>query len=187
MMVMYDATRRNEEFDVLDKLRLSGPLPRQLEQRHQKLRREQLFKAGLVADDYPPPSTSRLENVDMTVTDWVRPKWTSADATVRRSLRAIAEALGIPLPLVRTRSIPMPRTLKSKADVPIGPPTRRTDSEQHTNHGEPAPLDSLAGMDPQSRNDPPAWHDDDAPEWEPSESLTEALHDALDPDDRGWY
>lgn len=178
--------QRREEFDALDELRKHGPLPRELEERHQRLRRQQFFKAGLECDRYPPSSSQALVP-DMNVADWLRARWTSADATVRRSLRAIADALGIPLPLVRTRQVPMPRTLKSKADVPIGPPTRRTESTRHTSHAEQDALDSLAGMDPEFRNDVPQWSDDAADGWTPSESLTEALHDALDPEDRGWH
>ena len=170
--------QRNEEFDVLDKLRKSGPLPHQLEQRHQRLRRQSFFKAGLQCDDYP-PSTSRLESADMTTADWLKERWSSADDAVRRSLRLLAEALGIPLPLRRTRPIIL-------FDGKDSSPTRRSEFTRHTSHAEQDALDSLAGMDPEFRVDGPQWHDDDADGWTPSESLTEALHDALDPDDRGW-
>ena len=167
---------RRDEFDILDKLRLTGPLPSPLEERHQKLRREQLFRAGLKADHYPPPSSQALVPADMAVAEWLRAKWASADKTVRHSLRLLADALGIPLPLRRTR--------------PIGDkgssPARRTDSTQHTSHGEPALSDTLAKKYGLDYHDPPEWDDELADGWEPSESLTDALHDALDPEDRGW-
>ena len=164
---------RREEFAVLDKLRMTGPRPHQLEDRHQKLRREQLFKAGLKADHYPPPSTSRLENADMTVADWLKARWTSADASVRHSLRLLADALNIPLPLRRTRHVA----------VQDSGSTRRTESTQQPTHVEQAPQDRSSEIEPEFRYDGPQWHDDDADGWEPCKSL----HDAMHPEDRGWY
>ena len=163
---------RRDEFAVLDKLRLTGPLPDPLEARHQKLRREQFFRAGLQADNYPPSTSSRLENTDMTVTDWLQERWSSADEAVRHSLRQLADALGIPLPLRRTQPI---RAKDSS-------PARRSELPLQPNqHGEPA----LSEIPLQFRFDDPPASDDDG--WEPSESLTDALHDALHPEDRGWY
>ncbi len=171
--------RRDEfdEFDVLDELRKHGPLPRELEQHHQKMRRQQLFKAGLKADHYPPPSSSSLVDAEMSVGDWLRAKWASADETVRHSLRLLADKLGIPLPLRRTRGNP----------AQDSSPTRRTDADQHTTNDESAPLESPAEKEGRDYYDPPASDDDDADGWTPVESLTEALHDALDPEDRGWF
>ena len=168
-------TRRSEEFDLLDKLRQTGPLPHPLEERHQHLRRQQFFSAGLKCERYPPSTSSRL-NPDMAVADWVRARWSSADEAVRHSLRLLADALGIDVPLTRTRRIP--------AQDPTQ--VRRTKPALHTSHGEPALLEDLAGMgmDPQVRRDPPAWHDDDAEGWEPVESLRDAFRSD---DDRGWY
>ena len=169
-------TRRSEEFDLLDKLRLTGPLPRPLEERHQHLRRQQFFRAGLKCERYPPSSPSRL-NPDMAVADWVRARWSSADEAVRSRLRLLADALGISLPLIRTRRI-------ARLDVANSSPTRRTKPALHTSHGEPAPLDDLAEQYGLDYQDPPAWDDERADGWEPVESL----HDALHPDDdRGWY
>ncbi|MCH9025788.1 MAG: hypothetical protein IIA05_01580 [Proteobacteria bacterium] len=167
--------RRSEEFDVLDQLRQTGALPRPLEERYQKLRRQQFFSAGLKCDRYLPSSPSRL-NPDMSISDWLRAKWTSTDETVRHSLRLLADALGIDVPLIRTRRIP-PQDSS---------PTRRTRPARHTSHGEPAPLDSLAGMgmDPEFRyHDGPQWDDELAEGWEPVESL----RDAFRSDDSEWY
>ena len=166
---------RKEEFVLLDKLRVSGPLPLELEERYQKLRRQQFFKAGLMCDRYLPSLPSRLENADMTIADWLRERWASADATVRHSLRLLADALGIPLPLRRTQ----PVAAKDPAD------TRRTEPTRHPNHGEPTPAEGPAEIPPEFRLDGRQWHDDDG--WTPSESMTEALRDALDPEERGWY
>ena len=167
--------RRSQEFDLLDKLRQTGPLPHPLEERHQHLRRQQFFSAGLKCERYPPSTSSRL-NPDMAVADWVRARWSSADEAVRHSLRLLADALGIPLPLRRTR--------------PIGgkdsSPTRRTKPALHTSHGEPAPLDDLAERYGLDYHDPPACDDERADGWQSVESVTEALHDALYPEDRGW-
>ena len=167
---------RKEEFDVLDKLRVSGPLPHQLEARHQKLRRQQFFHAGLECDRYLPSLPSRLVPADMTIADWLRERWSSADKTVRHSLRLLADALNIPLPLRRTQAVPA----KDPAD------TRRSESTRHPNHGEPAPSESLPEVPAEFQPDGRQWSDDDADGWTPSESLTEALHDALAPEDRGW-
>ena len=168
-------TRRSEEFDLLDKLRQTGPLPHPLEERHQHLRRQQFFSAGLKCERYPPSTSSRL-NPDMAVADWVRARWSSADEAVRHSLRLLADALGIDVPLTRTRRIP--------AQDPTQ--VRRTKPALHTSHGEPAPLDALAGMG-MDYHDPPACDDERADGWQSSESLIDALHDALYPADRGWY
>ena len=168
---------RREEFEVLDKLRKTGALPQQLEQRHQLLRRQQLFAAGLEAGEYPPPATSSLEDPDMSVSDWLRERWTSADEAVRHSLRLLADALGIPLPLTR-RTQPVPAQDSS--------PARRTKFPQ-----QPYVEQDLAEMGPAEAaepeeagyHDPPEWHDDDADGWQPCTSL----HDALHPEDRSWY
>ena len=164
---------RRDEYDILDKLRLTGPLPDPLEARHQKLRREQFFRAGLRADRYPPSSPSRL-NPDMAVADWVRARWSSADEAVRHSLRLLADALGIPLPLRRTRRIPAQDPTQA----------RRTKPALHTSHGEPAPLDDLAERYGLDYHDPPEWDDERADGWEPVESLRDAFRSD---DGRGWY
>lgn len=163
---------RREEFDLLDELRKHGPLPHQLEQRHQRLRRQQFFKAGLLCDHYPPSSPSRLIP-DMTVADWLRARWSSADASVRHSLRLLAEALGIPLPLARTQ----PPTAKDSR------PARRTKIAPQPYVEHNPLLADPAGRKEPGCNAPPEWHDDDADGWTPCASL----HDALHPDDRGWY
>ena len=167
---------RRDEFVLLDKLRVSGPLPLELEQRHQQLRRQEFFQAGLVCDRYLPSLPSRLENTDMTVSDWLRHKWASADKTVRHSLRLLADALNIPLPLRRTQAV----AAKDPAD------TRRTESTRHPNDEESAPAGSLPEIPAEFRVDGRQWHDDDADGWEPCTSLHDALHDALYPEDRGW-
>ena len=165
---------RKEEYDILDELRKTGALPLELEQRHQKLRREQFFKAGLQADNYPPSTSSRLENTDMTISDWLQERWSSADSRVRQSLQVLADALSIDIPLTRTPPIP------PKDSSPI----RRTTYAPQPNV-EQDTLDDLSrlGMDPEFRRDPPEWHDELSEGWEPAESL----HDALHPEDRGWH
>ena len=166
---------QREEFAILDELRTSGPLPDQLEARHQKLRRQQLFAAGLKAHQYPPPATLRLEDSDMTVTDWLRERWSSADEPVRNALRLLAEALSIPLPLIRTKAILAKPT----------PVIRRSESTRHTNqHGEPALSDTLVKKYGLDYHDPPEWDDELADGWEPVESLRDAFRSD---DGRGWY
>ena len=162
--------RRSEEFAVLDELRKTGPLPWELEERYQKLRRGQFFKAGLMCDRYLPSSPSRL-NPEMSVADWLKARWTSADATVRHSLRLLADTLGIPLPLTRTQP-----TIPAKDSSPA----QRSESGQQPNPPRPRPTDRPAEP---GYHDPPEWDDDHADGWEPCTSL----HDALHPEDRGWY
>ncbi len=118
----------------------------------------------------------------MTIADWLKDKWTTADEAVRKALLLLADKLGIDIPLTRN----------SKVGVPIGPPIRRTKFDQHTSQGESAdPVEAdLAGMgmDPQFRRGPPEWHDELSDGWTSSESVHDALHYALHPDrDRGWY
>ena len=159
---------RREEFDVLDELRKTGALPRPLEERYQKLRRQQFFRAGLKCERYLPSSPSRL-NPDMSVADWVRAKWTTTDEAVRHSLRLLADALGIPLPLRRSRPVPAQGSS----------PARRTRRDQQPNqHGDP----TLSEIPLQFRYDDPPASDDDG--WTPCESLRDAFRSD---DDRGWY
>ena len=165
---------RRDEYDVLDELRKTGALSHQLEDRHQKLRREQFFKAGLQADHYPPSTSSHLAPVDMTVTEWLKDKWISADASVRHSLQVLADALGIPLPLRRTLPIPAKPTTQ----------VRRTRSARQPNV-EQDPPESPAEEKERGYHDPPEWDDNDADGWTPSESLYDALHP--DNDRGGWY
>ena len=162
---------RHEEFDVLDKLRKTGALPQQLEQRHQLLRRQQLFAAGLKANDYPPPSTSSLEDSDMTIADWLKDKWASADEAVRHSLRLLADALGIPLPLRRTQPVP----------AQDSSPARRT--KFPLPYVEQDSLDTLSDLPAEFRVDGRQWSDDDADGWQPVESWRDAFRSD---DDRGW-
>ena len=168
---------RRDEFDALDELRKTGALPRQLEARHQKLRRQQLFAAGLKAGEYPPPATSsRLEDSDMTVTDWLRERWTSADEAVRHSLRLLADALGIPLPLRRTQPVPAQDSSPARrTKFPLQPYVEQDLAEMGPAEAEEP---EEAGY-----HDPPEWHDDDAEGWQPCSSL----HDALRSDDSEWY
>ena len=165
---------RRDEFDVLDKLRKTGPLPRQLEAQHQLLRRQQLFAAGLKAGEYPPPAISSLEDPDMSVSDWLRERWTSADEAVRHSLRLLADALGIPLPLTR-RTQP----ISPKDSLPL----RRTTYAPQPYVGQTLAAAEAAEPEEAGYHDPPEWHDDDADGWQPCNSL----HDALHPNDHGWY
>ena len=161
--------RRCDEFDVLDELRKTGPLPRELEQRYQKLRRQQFFKAGLKCDRYLPSSPSRLVPADMAVGDWLRARWSSADEAVRHSLRLLADALGIPLPLRRTQPI---------GGQDSGSTRRTRPARQPNQHGDP----TLSEIPLQFRYDDPPASDDDG--WTPCESLRDAFRSD---DDRGWY
>ena len=130
--------QRRDEFDALDELRKTGPLPRELEERHQRLRRQQFFKAGLMCDRYLPSLPSRLVPAEMSAGEWLRAKWASADATVRHSLRAIADSLGVPLPLRRTRHVAGQDSSGSQ----------RSETDQQPNHGESARSEERQLIDP---------------------------------------
>lgn len=166
---------RRDEFAVLDELRKTGPLPLELEQRHQKLRRQEFYKAGLVCDRYPPPSDSRLVPADMTIADWLRAKWVGADTVVRNALQALAERIGVPIPMSRTRIHQVP--------AQDSPQARRTKFARQP-YVEQDTLPSLTERKQRGYHDPPEWDDDDADGWQPCTSLHDALYP---PKDRGWY
>lgn len=111
----------------------------------------------------------------MSFADWLKFKWRSADASVRNSLRTVAEALRVSVPLTRTR--------KSSVGGKDSPPTRRTRPELQPNRDDSEPLENPAEKEEPEYDDGPAWSDDDSPDWTPCDSLYDALH----PDDRGWY
>lgn len=163
----------SDEFDVLDTLSKTGPLPSDIEERYLQLRRQRSFEAGLMCDRRFPVSPSRM-NANMSFTDWLKVKWSTADSSVKKALRAVASTVGA--------SIPMSRTRDSAIDVSDSSPTRRTAIEHHPNQAEARRKESTAENEPENY-DGPQWHDDDAPEWEPCETLQEALH----PEDRGWF
>ena len=111
---------------------------------------------------------------DASFAEWLRFKWRSADTSVRHTLRTVAEALGVSVPLSRTRN--------SSVGVPDSSPARRTESGQHPNHGESEPAEVPAEADPEDHCDGPQWSDDDALVWEPCESLHDAFRSDVD-----WY
>ena len=109
----------------------------------------------------------------MTIADWLRARWSSADKTVRHSLRLLADALGIDVPLTRTRRIP-PQDSR---------PTRRTKFALQP-YVEQNTLDTLAKKYGLDYHDLPAWDDELAEGWEPVESLRDAFGSD---DDSEWY
>lgn len=113
---------------------------------------------------------------DMTVGDWLRIRWASADATVRHSLRTLATSLGVALPMTRRRQVGG----KDSSSA------RRSESELQANAGRDDGTGMPAEREPKQltdHDDGPQWHDDHAPGWEPCTTL----HDALHPENRGWY
>jgi hypothetical protein len=162
----------------LVKLRDEGPFPYEAQDLYDRLRAraEADVKATRKAAPKVTPSPADVAP-DTSMAGWLKAHWSSADETVRHSLRVLADKLGIPLPLRRTRRNPAQDSGS----------TRRTDADQHTTNDVSAPSGSPAEPKERDYYDPPASDDELADGWEPSESLTEALHDALDPEDRGWY
>ena len=163
-----------DEFDALGSLLKSGPLPYDLQDRYEQLHRLQLLEGGAERGREFPTSKSEIDP-DMSLTDWLKAKWSTADSSVRNALKAVASTVGVSIPLSRTRD--------SSVGVSDSRPSQRTDSDRHLTRDESEPLDKPAEVDPEYRYDGPQWSDDDAPEWEPVESL----HDALHSEDRGWY
>ncbi len=114
----------------------------------------------------------------MSFADWLKFTWRSADEAVRHTLRTVAEALGVPVPLSRTRTHPVAAAKDSSRAI-------RTESEQQPNRPRPRPAEIPAeAEEPEEAgyHDPPEWHDEHADGWTPCESL----HDALHSEDRGW-
>ena len=168
----YHATLRG-----LMKLRHQGPFPLEAQDLYDRLRARASadVKAARKAVPKVTPSPADLAP-DTSMAGWLKARWASADEAVRHSLRAIANAVGIDVPLARTRHVA----------VQDSSPARRTESTRHPNDEESAPSEGPAGRKQRGYHDPPQW-DDDADGWTPSESLTEALRDALHPEERGWY
>ena len=167
----YHATLRG-----LMKLRHQGPFPLEAQDLYDRLRARASadVKAARKAVPKVTPSPADLAP-DTSMAGWLKARWASADEAVRHSLRAIANAVGIDVPLARTR----PVGGKEASDI------RRSEFTRHPNHGEPTPTERPAETESEQavHDDGPQWHDDDAEGWEPCTSL----HDALRSEDRGWY
>lgn len=165
----------DNELEVLIALADLGTLPpdAQLLYADIQTRAETSMKTTLVL---PAPDNVTIPP-DTSFAGILRIRWQNADASVRRVLRTVANALGIDVPLTRTQPVP----------AKDSPPTRRTKFELQPNHGVPARLASPSERQQPGYHDPPEYDDELADGWVSSESLTDALHDALDPADRGWY
>lgn len=160
----------------LIRLRNEGPFPFEAQDLydHLHVRAEADVKAARKAATKAIPSPVDVP-ADMSVAGWLRAKWNSADEVVRNALQAVANVVGV--------SVPMSRTRKSSEGGRDSPSTRRAEVGLQPNRDDFEPLEIPAEIDPEDRYDGPQWSDDDALDWEPCNSL----HDALHPDDRGWY
>jgi hypothetical protein len=168
----------HETLAGLMKLRDVGAFPFEAQDLYERLRARAMSDVETARKAAPKVTPSPADVApDTSMAGWLKAHWTSADEAVRNALRAVASAVGA--------SIPMSRTRKSSAGRKDSPLARRSESEQHPNHGGSVPLESPPEKEEPGSDyhDPPQWHDDASPDWEPCSSL----HDALHPDDRGWY
>ena len=163
----------------LIRLRNEGPFPFEAQDLydHLHVRAEADVKAARKAATKAIPSPVDVP-ADMSVAGWLRAKWNSADEVVRNALQAVASAVGVSVPLSRTRD--------SSVGVSDSSPCRRTKFPLHLNvEQDLAEMGPAEAEEPEEAgyHDPPEWHDDDADGWQPCTSL----HDALHPEDRSWY
>ena len=172
----------DKELDVLmglTDLSKQGPLPSDAALLSQEIRTRAKARLHQSQTMLVLPSPDRVTNpADESFADWLKFTWRSADEAVRHTLRTVADALRVPVPMSRTRTQPVA--------AKDSPSTRRTDPEQHPNHDDSEPAESPTEEEELEKphyHDPPEWHDDHADGWEPCESL----HDAMHPEDRGWY
>lgn len=126
----------------------------------------------------PSPSSVPAVPPDLPVRDWLRIRWATADAAARHTLRTLADALSVNLPLVRTRQ---DTGGKEAADSPntlalVHTRSRPIEPILHAKPAQKATTD--ADSDDSREND---WIDDESA-WTPCTSLYDALH----PDERGW-
>lgn len=159
-------------------LQSKGPLHPEAERLYRRLRFRALLdlrrRARLSRIDTDPSHVD--DPSSMTVGEWIKAKWTSADETVRNALKTVAGAIGASIPMVRTR--------KPAEGAKDSGPTRRTESDQHPNQGKPEAMESPEQAEPEDHCDGPQWSDDDALGWVPCDSLHDAFH--LD-EDVGWF
>ena len=170
----------DDELDVLmglTDLSKLGPLPSDTALLSQEIRTRAEMNMERAKTTLALPSPDNVTvPPGMSFTDWLKFRWQSADASVRHTLRTVADSLGIEVPLTRTRRVGGKDSSGSQ----------RTDSDQQPSQGERRRKESpLEAEEPKEAgyHDPPQWHDEVADGWEPCDSLYEALH----PDDRGWY
>ena len=168
-----------ETWRGLMKLRDEGQLPPEAKDMYEKLRTraEAEVKAACKAATKAIPSPVDVP-ADTSIIGWLKSRWSSADETVRNALQAVASTVGISIPMSRTRTQPIPPKDSSS--------TRRTESALQLTHDEQAPTERPAEKEEPEEpryDDPPQWDDELADGWTPCESL----HDALNPEDNGWY
>ena len=162
----------------LMRLRDQGPFPLEAQDMYDRLRSRAMsdVKAAHKVAPKTAPSPADVP-ADMSVADWLRARWSSADEAVRNALQAVASTVGISIPMSRTRTQPIPPKDSSS--------TRRTESALQLTHDEQAPTERPAeAEEPEEAgyHDPPEWNDELADGWTPCESL----HDAFRSDTE-WY
>jgi len=116
----------DKELDVLmglTDLSKLGPLPPDAASLYQEIqaRAESRMEQSQTILALPSPD-SVTDPADESFADWLKFKWRGADASVRQTLRTVAEALGVSVPLSRTRN--------SSVGAKDSGSTRRTGTEQ---------------------------------------------------------
>ena len=161
----------------LMKLRHEGPFPFEAQDLYEKLRARAMSDVEAVRKVAPKVTPSPADvPADKSLAGWLKARWSSADEAVRNALRAVASAVGVEVPLSRTRN--------SIVGGKDSASPRRSNSGLHLTHDESDPPESPADEESEFRYDGPHWHDELADGWEARDNLYDALH----PDeDRGWY
>ncbi len=171
----------DKELDVLmglTDLSKQGPLPSDAALLSQEIRTRAEMNMERAKMTFALPSPDNVTvPPGMSFTDWLNFKWRTANASVRHTLRTVADALGVPVPLTRTRN--------SSVGGEDSSPARRTGTERQPSQGKSEPAESPAEeeeLEEPHYHDPPEWHDEHADGWTPCESL----HDAFRSDTE-WY
>ncbi len=116
----------DDELDVLMALLDLDSLPPEAQRLFAEIRTHAELKVerAKMLPALPSPSQANTSN---SFADTLRIRWASADASVRHTLRTVANALGIDVPITRTR----PVAAKDSGS------TRRTAAELHLTQPEP--------------------------------------------------
>lgn len=162
----------DNELEVLIALADLDSLPPEAQRLYADIqtRAETSMKATLAL---PSPDNATVPP-DTSFADVLRIRWRSADSSIRHTLRTVANALGVSVPLTRTK--------KSSVGGKDSSGSQRTESVQHPNRDDSEPLERAAEAEEPDYHDPPEWHDELADGWTHCESLHEAFRS-----DSEWY
>jgi hypothetical protein len=136
-----------------------------------------------------PAQPAEVETEGMDLETWLRFRWARADTTAGRTLRSVAKALGILLPMRRTIAPPVPepamrRTKPVLAESPDAIPSSTLDGIALDTEAEGVAHDVDESPEPATDESLPDNRYDDESAWTHYASLFDAL--PLHPENRGW-